>query len=299
MKFSIRILTICFVAALLFSSCAAAPASSAVSLPTSSEETLSASASSTSAASSASSMVSDGTIVDAWETKGAFTPQKAVTTVSETYKICAGTEMENEIVVLTAKEDGPVIFIVASVHGDEIAAYHAANQLKEMELKKGKLYILSPANRPGAERNTRYVFDEEDLNRSFPGKADGTRAEQLALAIYSEIEKVQPDLLLDLHEARVIQENRDFLGSSIIYTTLDGIDDLFLEMHQATQDRKLCSEPFNFFGPGPIGSINNTVATNLAIPAITVETYRGYVLERRVEDQLAILGYVLNYYGMG
>lgn len=242
--------------------------------------------------------VKDGSIIGEWETKGAFTPPKAVTTEVSSYKICEGTEMENEVIVLTAKELGPAIYIVASVHGDEIAGYTAADKLKAMELKKGTLYILSPANKPGAARGERYVFDKEDLNRSFPGKADGTRAEQLAAAIYGDIEKVKPALLLDLHEARLQAENRDFLGSSLIYTTLDGIDELFLNMHQATQDGELCSEPFNFFGPGPIGSINNTVATNLKIPAITVETYRAYELERRVDDQLAVLGYVLNYYGM-
>lgn len=105
-------------------------------------------------------------------------------------------------------------------------------------------------------------------------------------------------IVLDLHEAITVRENRDFLGSSLIYTILDDIAELFLDMHTATQERTLCSEPFNFFGPGPLGSINNVVASTLGIPTITVETYRAYVLERRVEDQLAIVGYVLRYYGL-
>lgn len=34
------------------------------------------------------------------------------------------------------------------------------------------------------------------------------------------------------------------------------------------------------------------------IPTITVETYRGYELERRIGDQLDIVEYVLRYYGL-
>ena len=36
----------------------------------------------------------------------------------------------------------------------------------------------------------------------------------------------------------------------------------------------------------------------LKIPAITVETFRGYPLERRIADQLDVVQYALRYYGM-
>lgn len=244
--------------------------------------------------------VSDGSITDAWKTKGLFVPKPASTTTIETYKICEGTEVENEVTVLTAKEKGPIIFIIAGQHGDEVAGYTALNKLKNMELKKGQISILSPANLPGAKSEPlrRYVFEEQDLNRSFPGKVDGTQAELLASAIYSEIERIKPVLVLDHHEARTIKTNRDFLGSSLIYTTLNGMEEMFLNMYQATQDGELCAGPFNFYGPGPIGSMNNVVATNLNIPVITVETFRGYQLERRLEEHLAIVGYILHHYEM-
>ena len=93
-------------------------------------------------------------------------------------------------------------------------------------------------------------------------------------------------------------ENRDFLGSSLIYTSLDKMSDMYLDMLMATETGELCSERFNFYGPGPVGSINNTVTTQLDIPTITVETYRGYPLERRIGDQLDIVEYVLTYYGL-
>ena len=43
---------------------------------------------------------------------------------------------------------------------------------------------------------------------------------------------------------------------------------------------------------------NNTITTQLGIPTITVETFRGYEMERRIGDQLDVVQYVIRYYGM-
>lgn len=234
-----------------------------------------------------------------WETKGAFTPPgPQETTVKTSYLICEGQPMEAEVVVLTAAEPGPTIYIIASVHGNEVAAYSAADRLKDMELKSGTLYILSPANVQGKENYSRFVTEDQDLNRSFPGNPEGTQAEQLAHAIMEDVKRAEPAFIFDLHEAITSMENRDFLGSSLIYTDLSDMSDLFLDMYLATQDGELCSEPFNFFGPGPVGSVNNVLTTELKTPVITVETYRVYALERRIEDQLAIVGYTLRHFGL-
>lgn len=217
-----------------------------------------------------------------------------------TYLLAEGTDIENEVVVLKGQEEGPTIYIVAGVHGDEIAGWMTGNLVKKIGIKAGAVHILSPANRwgAGAEPRVRFVTEKEDLNRSFPGSPDGTMAERVADSIYQDIQRVNPVFLFDLHEARSNAENRDFLGSSLIYTSLEKMSDMYLDMLMATETGELCSERFNFYGPGPVGSINNTVTTQLDIPTITVETYRGYPLERRIGDQLDIVEYVLTYYGL-
>jgi len=217
-----------------------------------------------------------------------------------TYKLAEGTDIENEVVVLKGQEEGPVIYIVAGVHGDEIAGWMTGNLVKKVGIKAGTVHILAPANRWGAsaEPRVRFVTEKEDLNRSFPGSPDGSMAERVADSIFQDIQRVDPVFLFDLHEARSNAENRDFLGSSLIYTSLDKMSDMYLDMLMATETGELCSERFNFYGPGPVGSINNTVTTQLDIPTITVETYRGYPLERRIGDQLDIVEYVLTYYGL-
>lgn len=219
---------------------------------------------------------------------------------TSTYLIGEGTQVENEVMVIEGREEGPAVYLVAGIHGDEIAGWMTGNLVKKVGIKAGTLHILSPANRWGANADprTRYVTQDQDLNRSFPGNPKGTMAEQAADTIYRDVQRVAPVFLFDLHEARANVEDRDFLGSSLIYTSLDQMSDMYLELLMATESGELCSERFNFFGPGPIGSINNTVTTGLEIPTITVETYRGYELERRIGDQLAIVEFVLTYYGL-
>ncbi|MBO4873540.1 MAG: succinylglutamate desuccinylase/aspartoacylase family protein [Lachnospiraceae bacterium] len=217
---------------------------------------------------------------------------------TERYTLCEGEIMETEVVHIKAEVPGPVLYIVAGVHGDEIAAWYAGRLLRSATLKAGELYIVAPANANGAKNRTRYVTGTQDMNRSFPGSPDGNEAERIANAIYRDIERVQPFLVFDLHEAIVYTEGRDFLGSNLIYTILDNIDDLFFDMLFATQDGDLCSNAFSSNGPGPKGSINNTVANELGIPVITVETFRGFPIERRVSDQLAIVQYALEYVEM-
>ena len=229
---------------------------------------------------------------------GYFSEEHPVEVTS--YKLAEGTDVENEVVVLQGQEEGPCIYVVAGVHGDEIAAWMSGDLLKKVSIRAGTLYILSPANPWGAsaELRSRYVMGEEDLNRSFPGDKEGTMAQRAADAIYQDIARVAPDFVFDLHEAQVNEADRDFLGSSIIFTSLDGISELCMGILQATESGELCSERFNFFGPGPEGSVNQAVTVGLDIPVLTVETYRGYPLERRIGDQLAILEYGLTYYGL-
>ena len=218
----------------------------------------------------------------------------------DTYKLAEGTDIENEVTVLTGSEEGPTIYVVAGVHGDEQAAWLTGDLLEKISIKAGTLYILSPANRWGAAQPvpTRYVTEEQDLNRSFPGDPDGDMAHRIADSIYRDIERIKPDFVFDLHEARIVKSGRDFLGSSLIFTSLDGMSEMFMSMIMETEMGTLCSEPFQYFSPGPAGSVNQTVTKQLGIPTVTVETFRGYPMEQRIGDQLAIVQYVMNYYGL-
>lgn len=216
------------------------------------------------------------------------------------YPILEGTEYENTVTVLQGAQEGPVIYVIAGVHGDEQAAWHTGNLLKKISIKAGRLYILSPANPwgAGADPPVRYVTGREDLNRSFPGDPEGTPAQRVAAAILADVTRAEPDFVFDLHEAKTVNSQLDFLGSTLIFTDLAGMEELFLALLAETGSGRLCSEPFQCQGPGPEGSVNKTITQLLHIPVVTVETFRRYEMERRIGDQLAITEYVLEYYGM-
>ena len=217
---------------------------------------------------------------------------------TSSYKIMEGQLTETEVLHMHSAAEGPCVYIVGAVHGDERAAWYAALLLKQASISCGDLYILVPANANGARNLTRYVTGKQDLNRSFPGEPSGDEAEQLAYAIFNDIADKRPSLVLDLHEAIVLTQDRDFLGSTYIFTGLDGIEDLFFELLVATEEGRICHNEFGFNGPGPAGSVNAEVTRNLRIPVITVETFRGFEIGRRVYDQLDTIQFVLDFLGM-
>lgn len=132
-----------------------------------------------------------------------------------------------------------------------MAAWSAGNLVKNATINAGTLYIISPANANGAKNNTRYVTGSLDLNRIFPGHENGDSASRVAGAIFAEIKEADPDFLFDLHEAKTIRNDRDFLGSSLIFTELKNMEDVFFKLLLATENSEICSEPFNYFSPGP------------------------------------------------
>ncbi len=230
-------------------------------------------------------------------TAAPFSPQYPVTV--DTYLLEEGKLTETTAFHVHSDKPGPSVYIVAGVHGDERAAWYAGILLRTATISSGDLYILAPANANGARRISRYVTGQQDLNRSFPGDKTGNEAEQLAHAIFNDIDRVKPDLVFDLHEALIYApDRRDFLGSTYIFTILDGIEDLFFDLLFATQDGTVCHNEFGYNGPGPSGSINAEVSNRLGIPAITVETFRGFPMDRRVSDQLDSVRFALEYLGM-
>ena len=126
--------------------------------------------------------------------------------ISESY---AGMDIKIPVHVRRAQQDGPVVFVTAAVHGDEINGTGAIRQLITdcaFELKRGTLVLVPVVNLLGFERHSRYLPDRRDLNRSFPGSATGSLASRLAHAMYTQVIK-RCDYGIDLHTAAVRRTN--------------------------------------------------------------------------------------------
>lgn len=241
-----------------------------------------------------------------WQLKdfeGCF--EQTYPTEREEYLLAEGTAEENSVCVLRGAEDGPAVYIVAGVHGDEQAGWRAGNLLKDATLKAGTLYIVSPANLYGAQQDQRRTREGWDLNRNFPGASEGCDAERIAWSIYTDVADKIPVLVLDLHEAVAKEDdyaslgaNYDALGNSLICQDLTGIGELVLEALLASEEGTLCSGPLTLYGSPPTGSVNQVMTLELSIPTITVETLRSEPLAQRVGNQLEVVEFALEHYGM-
>ena len=111
--------------------------------------------------------------------------------------------------VWRGKEPGPIVAITAAVHGDEINGVGVVRQLliePPFELLRGTLILVPVINILGFERQSRYMPDRRDLNRSFPGSASGSLTARFAHAVFDQIVK-RADWLIDLHAAAARRTN--------------------------------------------------------------------------------------------
>ena len=228
--------------------------------------------------------------------------QPAVQTVT-TYPFMEGTAEENEITVIDSGVEGPVVFIAAGIHGDEVAGWMAGDKLEEeLKLVRGKVYILSPVNRSGSLAETRFVVGSGDLNRAFPGDAGSKdAAHRIAAALWAEIEEIKPDFVLDLHEAKVELGGGSTgggLANTIIYSDDSKLSELLFDFVIANESGELLDRTFGLTSPGVTGSFNRTVTDKLGIPVITTETWRKLEVPHRIDQQIEIVNFCLNYYGM-
>lgn len=192
---------------------------------------------------------------------------------------------------LDSGKDGSVILIVAGIHGDEVSGILAAEELTKLTIESGKLFWIPAANTYGAENNRRKTRDDRDLNRNFPGDPEGNSTKQLAAGITRQILEIQPDLILDLHEATAWEDGWDNLGNSVIFADLNPVADLIFEWMD------MDTVP-NFFSSPPAGSLNAYFSEECEIPVLTLEASRADSMETRMEFHRQMIQFVLFWYGM-
>lgn len=105
-------------------------------------------------------------------------------------------------VVVINNGEGPTILLTAGIHGDEYEGQIALGKLArelEPDAIRGRVIILPMVSQPAAQAGTRTSpIDGGNLNRAFPGQADGNPTQVLAHYI-EEILLPMCDYLVDLH----------------------------------------------------------------------------------------------------
>ncbi|GGB17220.1 succinylglutamate desuccinylase/aspartoacylase family protein [Agarivorans gilvus] len=120
-----------------------------------------------------------------------------------------GFELATPVVVVHGKEPGPRVCLTAAIHGDEVNGVEIARRvvqnLKAEDLK-GTIISIPVVNIDGLWRKDRYMSDRRDLNRAFPGDANGSTASRVAHSLFTSIIR-HCDSVIDLHSGSMFREN--------------------------------------------------------------------------------------------
>ncbi|WP_295398766.1 succinylglutamate desuccinylase/aspartoacylase family protein [uncultured Thiocystis sp.] len=111
--------------------------------------------------------------------------------------------------VLQGRRPGARLFVTASIHGDEINGVEIIRRLllqKSLQRLSGTLLAVPVVNVYGYVRQSRYLPDRRDLNRSFPGSDKGSLAARLAATLIGEVVAGSTHGI-DLHTGALHREN--------------------------------------------------------------------------------------------
>ena len=120
-----------------------------------------------------------------------------------------GLEMTLPVRVIHGARPGPVLFVSAAIHGDEIIGVEIIRRLASRPALAGlagTLLLIPVVNGYGFLNRSRYLPDRRDLNRSFPGSQSGSLAGRLADVFLNEIVD-RADCGVDIHSAAAHRSN--------------------------------------------------------------------------------------------
>jgi len=118
-------------------------------------------------------------------------------------------EIPSPVVVSRGAMAGPVLCLVAGVHGDEINGVEIVRRLAhsvDPARLSGTVIGVPIVNVHGYSRGTRYLPDRRDLNRYFPGTRHGSIASRIANGFFQDIVS-HCDMLVDFHTGSFDRSN--------------------------------------------------------------------------------------------
>jgi uncharacterized protein len=199
------------------------------------------------------------------------------------------------VIELTGAGDGPRLTVLAGVHGCEYAPMAAVRRwtraLAGRELR-GSVRAVPVLNLPAFRARTPFLVpdDGKNLNRCFPGNPEGTMADRLAHAAFTQLIEGS-DALIDVHAGDMVEALEPFA------------------LYDAGPAEARALELATAYGlgyvirqePGPdraVGGTTSTAAAEIGIPAIIAEAGGCGLVEaaavdahvRGLDQVLAVLG---------
>ena len=137
----------------------------------------------------------------------------------------AGTEWEAEGVIFHSGIAGSRVMVLGGVHGNEPGGWIAAEEVANWEVQRGALIVLPRLNWRSAAAFERTLGGFGDLNRLYPGHAEGLPMARMAAEIVTLAEFWRPTWLWDMHESwGFFNERGENGGTAFIGQTVTAAD---------------------------------------------------------------------------
>ncbi len=126
--------------------------------------------------------------------------------------ILKNTDMSQNFEILARMRQAarPLVYVNACTHGNERMGARVLEALEGVPIRRGAL-ILNIAHKEAFLSGKRFI--DQDLNRVFPGKPDGSTEERLAYELFPLVQAA--DIVLDIHSTE------SGLHESLIVTKID------------------------------------------------------------------------------
>ena len=133
------------------------------------------------------------------------------------------TPLDMPVEVICGRLDGPVLLVCAAIHGDELNGVEIIRRLRALKVLsrlRGSLVLVPVVNLFGFIHRSRYLPDRRDLNRCFPGTAEGSLGSRVAHLFFSEV-VTRCSHIIDLHTGAVHRENLPQLRADLDQTAVE------------------------------------------------------------------------------
>jgi len=145
--------------------------------------------------------------------------------------------------IINGRTSGPTLVVTAGVHAAEYASIAAALDLGrslQPAALRGRVVVVPVMNLPAFSARSIYVcpLDGKNLNRVFPGNADGTASEQIAAWVFANVIG-HADYYVDLHGGDLVEALVPF--TIFFRSGATAVDEESLELAKAFGIRYLVS----------------------------------------------------------
>lgn len=176
------------------------------------------------------------------------------------------------VLIAHGAQSGPVLCMTAAVHGDELNGIEMVRRLMydlEPATLRGTVIGVPIVNIDGFRRGERYLSDRRDLNRHFPGSADGSAAARIAYNFFTNV-VTHCDYLVDLHTGSMARSNLPQIRGN-------------LKKPEIVELAKHLGGITVLHDTGAAGTLRRA-ATDSGIPSLTMEAGGPHVLEEGAVD---------------